>query len=542
MFLTVGVAALGTLLYAGFLLDPSHRGDLLPYTMVIIAETVLVAQAFFGMWTILSGGHNPRDFAYFRAKDGLYRTSAQRQGQRPHEWAPHLGDREVGVDIFITTYGEELEVIRDTVRAALRVRGRHTTWVLDDGHSDEVRDLAAAEGARYVRRLTSGGAKAGNINYALTLAKGEFFAVFDADFVPRPEFLEETLPFFHDANLAFVQTPQSYGNLRTTIARGAGYMQAVFYRFIQPGRNRFNAAFCVGTNVIFRREAVEDVDGIYTDSKSEDVWTSLRMHEAGWKSVFIPDVLAVGEAPETIEAYSKQQLRWATGGFEILLTRNPFRRDVRLSLEQRVQYLVTATFYLTGIAPLILLMLPPMDIFFDLQPMTLETSALTWLLYYAGFYALQILFAWYTLGSFRWQTLTLAAVSFPIYVKALANALRGKDVGWQATGTAKSGSPFNFIVPQVLIFTFLLLTSAVGIIRDVGNGTLSLATAWNVTNTIILGTFLVAAAREGREPSTPASTRSPVERDTRTVVARPPTRPFAPVWGNGSATLEKETS
>ncbi|MFN3865448.1 MAG: glycosyltransferase [Demequina sp.] len=542
MFLTVGVAALGTLLYAGFLLDPDHRGDLLPYVMVIVAESVLVAQAFFGMWTILSGGHNPRDFAYFHAKDGLHPRSIAAKGRPPQLWEPHLHGLPVGVDVFITTYGEEPEVIRRTVRAAIDMRVRHVTWVLDDGHSDAVQRIAAQEGARYVRRLTSGGAKAGNINHALTLAKGEFFAVFDADFVPRPAFLEETLPFFHDPRLAFVQTPQCYNNLRTTIARGAGYMQAVFYRFIQPGRNRFNAAFCVGTNVLFRRAAVEDVGGICTDSKSEDVWTSMRMHEAGWKSVFISDVLAVGEAPETVEAYSKQQLRWATGGFEILLTRNPLRRDVTLTPEQRVQYLVTATFYLTGICPLILLMLPPMEIFFDLRPMTIETSVLTWLLYYAGFYALQILFAWYTLGSFRWETLTLAAVSFPIYVKALGNALRGKDVGWQATGTAKGSSPFNFIVPQVLFFLFLALTSLVGITRDAGNGALSLATAWNVTNTIILATFIVAAARESRGQVPPAPAPAPVVHTRRTVVARPSPRVLTPVGGLRSAALDKESS
>ena len=100
-------------------------------------------------------------------------------------------------------------------------------------------------------------------------------------------------------------------------------MQTVFYRFIQPGRNHFNAAFCVGTNVVFRRAAVDDIGGMYTDSKSEDVWTSLMLHERGWRSVYIPDVLAVGDAPETIEAYTKQQLRWATGGFEILLHAQP---------------------------------------------------------------------------------------------------------------------------------------------------------------------------------------------------------------------------
>ena len=97
-------------------------------------------------------------------------------------------------------------------------------------------------------------------------------------------------------------------------------MQSVFYRFIQPGKNRFNAAFCVGTNVIFRRTAIEQIGGMYTGSKSEDVWTSLMLHEHGWKSVYISTVLAVGDTPETIEAYTKQQLRWATGGFEILLT------------------------------------------------------------------------------------------------------------------------------------------------------------------------------------------------------------------------------
>lgn len=56
-----------------------------------------------------------------------------------------------------------------------------------------------------------------------------------------------------DSNVAFVQTPQTYGNMHNIISRGAGYMQSMFYRFIQPGRTEFNAAFCVGTNVLFRR-------------------------------------------------------------------------------------------------------------------------------------------------------------------------------------------------------------------------------------------------------------------------------------------------
>ena len=407
--------------------------------------------------------------------------------------------REVVVDVFIPVYGEDVAVIRKTAVAALAVHGRHRTWILDDGRSDEVKALAAELGCSYLRRLSGGGAKAGNINHALALVKGDFFAVFDADFVPRPAFLLETVPFFVDDTVAFVQTPQAYGNLRNLISRGAGYMQTVFYKFVQSGRNHFNAAFCVGTNVIYRRAAVDDVGGIYTDSKSEDVWTSLTLHERGWRSVYIPQTLAVGDAPETIEAYTKQQLRWATGGFEIMFTHNPLSPRRRLTMDQRLMYLVTATHYLTGIAPGLLLLVPPLEIFFDLRPVDLDISISTWLIYYAGFYLMQILLAFYTLGSFRWEVLMLAAVSFPIYLQALVNAFVGKEQKWHVTGVkGRAESPFNFIIPQVLVFVFLALTSLVAIWRDVDNSQLTLATAWNVTNTFILAVFMVVAFGESR--------------------------------------------
>ncbi|WP_228375028.1 glycosyltransferase family 2 protein [Demequina iriomotensis] len=484
------LATIGVLAYTLFLLNPANRGDPLPYVMVLSAELVLVVHSLMTMWTILAGGQNPRTFAVHQARAAMYgHTSGD-----PTRWPLILGSRRVVVDILITVYGEPLEVIERTATAAKAMRGEHRTWILDDGRSDEVRDLAARIGVRYVRRLSSNGAKAGNINHALTLAKGEFFAVFDADFVPKPDFIEHTLPFFVDPRLAFVQTPQSYGNeAHSVIAKGAAYMQTVFYRFVQPGKNRFNAAFCVGTNVMFRRRAVLDVNGIYTDSKSEDVWTSLMMHERGWKSIFIPEVLAVGDAPDNVEAFSKQQLRWATGGFEILFSHPLLSRKSNLTLDQRLQYLTTASFYLTGIAPLPLLLVPPLEIFFDLRPVSLSITMLEWALFYAGFYAMQIVLAWFTLGTYRWETLTLATVSFPIYTKALFNVLRGKDVGWQATGTLKQSSPFNFMIPQMLFFVFLLIASGVAIWRDVGNGFLTLATMWNLLNTVILGAFVVSA-------------------------------------------------
>jgi cellulose synthase (UDP-forming) len=528
LMLLVLLACAGIVLYAVFLLNPHNRGDWLPYVMVMGAETILVTQALLSMWTILSSGHNPRGFAFHHAQDGLYDVAdilRQRIDDAPQKWRMYLGAHPVTVDVFITTYGESLGTIRRTVTAAVAMQGEHLTWVLDDGHSDEVRDLAAELGARYVRRLTSNGAKAGNINYALSLTHGHFFVILDADFVPLPTFLHETVPFFASDDVAFVQTPQTYGNLHNLISRGAGYMQSVFYRYIQPGRNRFNAAFCVGTNVIFRRAAIEQVGGMYADSKSEDVWTSIRLHERGWRSVYIPTTLAIGDTPETIEAYTKQQLRWATGGFEIMLTHNPLSRKRRLTLDQRLQYLVTATHYLGGICPLILLLVPPLQIFLDLSPMTITLSPLAWFGFYAGFYVMQILVAFYTLGSFRWEVLMLATVSFPIYWRALVNAALSREQAWHVTGgQVRASSPFNFIMPQVLCFTFLLLTSVVGAWKDWSNGSLSLALAWNATNTVILGAFVLTAAREGRRATQArrAAARRAADSARRTAARRHP--------------------
>lgn len=502
LMLLIMLATLGAIAYAVFLLDPSHRGDPLPYILVLAAESVLLGQALLAMWTVLSSGHDPRDFAFHHARERLFdepEIVREHSEDDPTRWRLYLGGRPVTVDILITTYGEDISTIARTVRAAVAVHGRHRTWVLDDGRSDVVRDLAGALGARYVRRLSSGGQKAGNVNHALSLVKGDLFVILDADFVPRPELLVETVPFFTRDDVAFVQTPQTYGNMHRAISRGAGYMQAVFYRFIQPGRNRFNAAFCVGTNVVFRRAAVDDVGGMYTDSKSEDVWTSIHLHERGWRTIYIPQTLAVGDTPETIVAYSKQQLRWATGGFEILLQHNPLSPRRRLTLDQRLQYSVTATHYLAGITPLLLLLVPPLEIYLDLTPMELNVSAGTWFLYYAAFYGLQIGIAFFTLGSFRWEVLMLAAVSFPIYVRAFWNALTGRQQAWSVTGRRGSAvSPFEVVTPQVLCFVFLLVTSVVGAWKHWGDTTPSLALAWNVTNTLILGGFIATAVREHR--------------------------------------------
>jgi cellulose synthase (UDP-forming) len=381
LMLVVLVAAIGALLYANFLLNPSNRGDVLPYVLVVIAECFIIFHAIVALWTILAGGYNPRGFEFHAAQEGIFAAGNRKyrydeviadRATRPDSWKMYLHNRQLHVDVFITVYGEPIETIKETVIAARDMTGLHATYILDDGQSDEVKHLAAELGVNYIRRESNEGAKAGNINNALRLTEGEFFVILDADFVPKHNFLYEMLPFFEDESIAFVQSPQVYRNSNNIISKGAGYMQMVFYRLIMPGKNRFNAAFCVGTNVIFRRSAVLDVGGIYQDSKSEDIWTSILLHEKGYKSVYIPDTLAVGSTPDTIKAYSKQQLRWATGGFQIFFHHNPLSKN--LSIDQKLQYLSTVTYYFHGIAIMLLFFLPPLHIFFNLTPVDLTIA------------------------------------------------------------------------------------------------------------------------------------------------------------------------
>jgi cellulose synthase (UDP-forming) len=506
--LIIALATLGALRYAHFIYNFHNAGDLIPYLLVFIAETILVSQALIALWTILSGGVNPRDYHYHSDKKKLFKAQPRGGVAGPLK-ALHLNGKAVTIDVFIPTCGEPLEEVRQTVLAAQLLQGRHTTYILDDGKSDEIKRMARQIGVKYIRRPINNNAKAGNINHALRKSKAEFFVIFDADFVAQPNFLIETLPFFGQPDLAFVQTPQHYGNLHNVISRGAGYMQNVFYRLIQPGKNRFNAAFCVGTNVIFRRAAIDAVGGIDQTSKSEDIWTSLRLHEAGYRSVFIDDVLATGNAPETVSAYFKQQLRWATGGFEIVLRHNFFRSP--LNFDQKLQYLGTATYYFNGLALFLMMFLPPLHIFFNLSPVNLSIGFTSWLLFYLGFYGTQILMAFYSMEGFRLETIILAMASFPIYLKALVNVIRGHDVAWKATGdTSSYDSPLNYVTSQISLFIFLAFTSVFGVWKVYYTGVFSLSLVWNLINTFTLATFLAVVIKEVRQarPSRTKTSRS----------------------------------
>jgi cellulose synthase (UDP-forming) len=519
-------ATIGAFIYLNYLLQPAYRGDPLPYTLALVAEIFIIVQGLLSFWTILSGRMNPRNYEYHSAQAKLYNEAVgksaisilKKQDAEISRTVPmYVHRKTIKVDVYIPVYGEPIEEIKATAIAAQNIYGKHRTYILDDGDSDDVKAMAKKVGVDYIRRPVHNNAKAGNINYALSVTNGDFYLILDADFVADPTILYETIPFFENDNLAFVQTPQFYDNQNNFVSTAANFMQNVFYSLIQSGKNRFNAAFCVGTNVVFRRKAVESIGGMVTTSKSEDIWTSLHLHEKGYDSVYIPTVLAVGKTPETLMAYSKQQLRWATGSFEIFLRANPLtRRD--LTVDQRLQYFATTSYYFIGFSVLLLLLLPPLQIFFNLSPISTTIPIWQWALMYSGFYVSQLVLAFYTMGGFKFKTLMLSSASFPIYIKAFFNAVLRRDQAWHATNTISYDSPFNYVRIQVYVFVFLLLTSVVGVIKTLYVDQFSISLVWNVLNTFVFGYFVFMASSEARGLKKQRRRQRREEKRTRKIV------------------------
>jgi hypothetical protein len=161
-------------------------------------------------------------------------------------------------DIFVTTWNEPVEMLRNTLLAAKAVRHAGTVWLLDDGARPEMKRLAAELGVAYLARTERTHAKAGNLNNALGHSKSDHVAIFDCDHAPSPDFLERTLGYFSDPRVAFVQTPQDFYNVDSFQHRGrrasqeVWHEQTLFYRVIQPGKDRWNAAFFCGSCAVVR--------------------------------------------------------------------------------------------------------------------------------------------------------------------------------------------------------------------------------------------------------------------------------------------------
>ncbi len=195
--------------------------------------------------------------------------------------APPEPDASATVDVLITSYDEPIDLVMTTAIAAKAIRFPHKTWILDDGARQEMREAAEAAGIGYITRGAEWDgqprhAKAGNVNNALSMTDGEFILILDADQIPRPEILDQTLGYFIDEKVALVQTPQIFSNVATGDPLGS--QAPLFYGPIQQGKDGWNAAFFCGSNAVLRREALMMLGILgYVKELDRSVVTSLRL-------------------------------------------------------------------------------------------------------------------------------------------------------------------------------------------------------------------------------------------------------------------------
>lgn len=270
------------------------------------------------------------------------------------------------VDIFVPTYNEDLNVVKNTIYASLGIdwpKDKLKVWILDDGGREEFRQFAKQVGVEYIARTNHEHAKAGNINNALKYAKGEFVSIFDCDHVPTRSFLQMTMGWFlKEKKLAMMQTPHHFfspdpfernlGRFRKTPNEGT-----LFYGLVQDGNDMWDATFFCGSCAVIRRGPLDQIGGIAVETVTEDAHTSLRLHRLGNTSAYMRIPQAAGLATESLSAHIGQRIRWARGMVQIFRLDNPLMGK-GLKFAQRLCYVNAMFHFLSGIPRLIFLTAP----------------------------------------------------------------------------------------------------------------------------------------------------------------------------------------
>ncbi|MAF27947.1 MAG: cellulose synthase catalytic subunit (UDP-forming) [Croceicoccus sp.] len=268
----------------------------------------------------------------------LHRPIVEIEGE-PETWPT--------IDVYIPTYNESLEIVRNTVFAAMDMdypRDRFNVYILDDGKREEFREFARQAKCGYLTRGDNLHAKAGNLNAAMKKTHGELVAIFDCDHVPTRAFLQMTVGWFQkDPKLALMQTPHHFyspdpvqRNLRTVKdLPGEGDL---FYGAVQSGNDLWNATFFCGSCAIIRRTALMQTNGFAGETVTEDAHTALKLQRMGWNTAYIGARLSAGLATERLVLHIGQRIRWARGMTQIFRIDNPLMGR-GLSWQQRLCYL-----------------------------------------------------------------------------------------------------------------------------------------------------------------------------------------------------------
>jgi cellulose synthase (UDP-forming) len=383
---------------------------------------------------------------------GLFRTDRLEEANLA-EVQMQLGEYEPSVDVIIPTYNEPAEILRRTVVGCQAMEyGNFRVYLLDDLRRPEIRELARELGCDYRDRPDNAHAKAGNVNHALPSLGGELLAVFDADYVPSRSFLRRTIGLFLDAQVSMVQTPQNFFNEDpVTVNLGLeGVLnneQNFFFRYIQPSRDAWNAVICCGSCFVVRRQHLDEIGGIPTDSIAEDMFTSIHLQARGYRIKYLNENLSAGMSAENTTAYTNQRLRWGRGTLQsIFCSTNVFSLP-GLNWGQRLYHGMSLLYWIQSLPRALGMLLPLLQVVFGINPIHAELAEVFYI--FVPFHLANVMtFSWLSGGwrSVVWSEIydTLLCVPTSLMVFDTMRDPFGKGFKVTPKGVASEGVKPNW--------------------------------------------------------------------------------------------------
>lgn len=370
------------------------------------------------------------------------------------------------VDVYVTACGESVPLVERALAAARDMRGEHKTWLLDDGDDPALAQLAKRLGVGYLTRAGNKDLKAGNLNAAMPRTDGDVIVVFDIDHAPRPNFLERTLKYFADPTVGFVQVMLTFDNSHDGwVAQAASESSLDFYNPTSIGSDGLKSATLVGSNALIRRAALDAIGG-YKPGLAEDLATSIAIHADGWRSVYVAEPLAPGYAPPDMVAWFTQQMKWARGVFDLLLTAYP-RYFRKLAIGQKVSYAVRMTYYWIG--PVVTLHLLATLLVLWQGTETAVRSFEQYMMHLVPLGVMTALIRQLALRRWRHRSLKsnsnyqikpmmLVYTTWPIYSLAWLMAMLRVPLGFKATPkTASGGLNPRWMLPQIVVLITMII-------------------------------------------------------------------------------------
>lgn len=405
----------------------------------------------------------------FRTMNVFSNSHATLVARDPIPVVPEAGTRVAFMTSFVPGK-EPLEMVTKTLEAAVKIRHRGTmhVWLLDEGDDPEVKEVCRRLGVYHFSRkgiekynqpkgAFRAKTKHGNYNAWLD-AHGDdydFFAGVDTDHIPLPNYLERMLGYFRDPNVGFVIGPQVYGNYDNFVTKAAESQQFLFHALIQRAGNRYGAPMFVGTSNAVRISAIKQIGGLY-DSITEDMATGFEIHRARnpetrkrWRSVYTPDVLAVGEGPNAWTDFFTQQLRWSRGTYETIL-KQYWKGWYSMPPGKLFNYTLMIIFYPISAMNWILAAIS-CALFLGLGASGVQIDPVIWMMLYGNASALQVgLYVWNRRhnvsphepeGSGGLAGMLMSALSAPIYARSLMDTVLRRKSKFVVTPKGESASP-----------------------------------------------------------------------------------------------------